>query len=47
MISDYLPDIELFGGKFRFIIPMPKVRVLEIEVVPYEQPLLEFTVEGI
>ena len=30
MISDYLPDEELEGATFKFLIPMPKVRVLDI-----------------
>ena len=47
LISDYLPQEEVFGGIIRYLIPMPKVRVLDIEVVPYEQPLMDFNLRDI
>lgn len=47
MISDYLGEENLFGGAVKFLVPMPKVRVLDIEVVPYEQPLMDFGMQDI
>ena len=47
LISDYFPQDEVYGGVIKYLVPMPKIRVLDIEVVPYEQPLIDFTLKDI
>lgn len=31
--------------KYKFLIPFPKVRSVELENVPFEQPLIDFTIK--
>lgn len=33
--------------KYKFLIPFPKVRSVELENVPFEQPLIDFTIKQI
>lgn len=35
MVSDYFGEQEIGGLRFRFLVPFPKIRVAEIENVPY------------
>jgi hypothetical protein len=47
MISDYFQEEELDGIRFRFLIPMPRPRVPEVEDPQYEQLLTGFTIHDI
>ena len=47
MLSDYFAYEDFEGLKYKFFIPMPNYRVVEVEFPLYEQLLQNFTVKDI
>lgn len=47
MINDYFSIEEIHDLSFKYLIPFPRVHVPELETVPYEEFLRQFTVSQI
>lgn len=47
MLSNYMPIENYKGIKYKFLVAFPKTKILDIEIAPYEAPLISFELSHI